>query len=200
VNKKKKMKRYEAIEEITKELKGDELVISANGKISRELFSIRDSACNFYMLGSMGLASSIGFGLSLSLPYKRVVVLDGDGNLLMNLGSLATIGHFAPSNLLHFLLDNEMHASTGGQRTVSSKVRLEEIARAVGYKTVKKVSSVQELRTVVSEILGSDSEREGPSFVLAKIESGEREVPRVSHEPQFIKKRFLTNLSNFTVT
>jgi len=115
-----KMKRYEAIEIITESLKGDELVISANGLISRELFTIKDSPRNFYMLGSMGLASSIGFGLAFSLPNKKVVVIDGDGNILMNLGSLATIGHFAPSNLIHFVLDNEMHASTGGQPTMQT--------------------------------------------------------------------------------
>ena len=188
-----KMKRYEAIEVITKALKGDELVISANGMISRELFSIKDSPSNFYMLGSMGLASSIGFGLAFSLPNKKVVVIDGDGNILMNLGSLATIGHFAPNNLIHFVLDNEMHASTGGQPTVSNTVRLEEVARAAGFQAVKKVSSIESLRTVVSEVLNS---AEGPSFVLVKIEKGEREVPRVSHEPTHIKNRFKEAIAN----
>lgn len=188
-----KMKRYEAIEVITKALKGDELVISANGMISRELFSIKDSPSNFYMLGSMGLASSIGFGLAFSLPNKKVVVIDGDGNILMNLGSLATIGHFAPNNLIHFVLDNEMHASTGGQPTVSNTARLEEVARAAGFQAVKKVSSIESLRTVVSEVLNS---AEGPSFVLVKIEKGEREVPRVSHEPTNIKSRFKEAIAN----
>lgn len=188
-----KMKRYEAIEVITKALKGDELVISANGMISRELFSIKDSPSNFYMLGSMGLASSIGFGLAFSLPDKKVIVIDGDGNILMNLGSLATIGHFAPNNLIHFVLDNEMHASTGGQPTVSNTARLEEVARAAGFQAVKKVSSIESLRTVVSEVLNS---AEGPSFVLVKIEKGEREVPRVSHEPTNIKSRFKEAIAN----
>jgi len=187
------MKRYEAIEVITKALKGDELVISANGMISRELFSIKDSPSNFYMLGSMGLASSIGFGLAFSLPNKKVVVIDGDGNILMNLGSLATIGHFAPNNLIHFVLDNEMHASTGGQPTVSNTARLEEVARAAGFQAVKKVSSIESLRTVVSEVLNS---AESPSFVLVKIEKGEREVPRVSHEPTNIKNRFKETIAN----
>ena len=180
------MKRYEAIEVITESLNGNELVISANGLISRELFSIKDSFHNFYMLGSMGLASSIGFGLAFSLPNKKVVVIDGDGNILMNLGSLATIGHFSLKNLVHFVLDNEMHASTGGQPTASNTMRLEEVASAAGYKNIKKIISIEELRTVVSEVLNS----EGPSFVLVKIEKGEKEVPRVSHEPTYIKNRF----------
>ena len=186
------MKRYEAIEVITESLNGDELVISANGLISRELFTIKDSPRNFYMLGSMGLASSIGFGLAYNLPDRKVVIIDGDGNILMNMGSLATIGHFAPSNLIHFVLDNEMHASTGGQPTVSNTVRLEEVASAAGFQAAKKVSSIENLRTVVSEVLSS----EGPSFVLVKIEKGEREVPRVSSEPTYLKIRFEEAIAN----
>jgi len=186
------MKRYEAIEVITESLKGDELVISANGKISRELFSIKDSSRNFYMLGSMGLASSIGFGLAYNLSNRKMVVIDGDGNILMNLGSLATIGHFAPSNLIHFVLDNEMHASTGGQPTVSNTMRLEEVANAAGFRAVRKASSIEDLRTVMSEVLNS----EGPSFVLVKIEKGEKEVSRVSYEPTHIKNRFKEAIAN----
>jgi sulfopyruvate decarboxylase beta subunit len=186
------MKRFEAFEVITESLKGDELVISANGLISRELFSIKDSPCNFYMLGSMGLASSIGFGLAFNLPNRKVIVIDGDGNILMNLGSLATIGHFAPNNLIHFVLDNEMHASTGGQPTVSNTVRLEDVARAAGFRAVRKVSSIESLRTVMSGVLSS----EGPSFVLVKIEKGEKEVPRVSYEPAYIKNRFEGAIAN----
>ena len=187
------MKRYEAIEVITKELKGDELVISANGKISRELFSIKDSSHNFYMLGSMGLASSIGFGLAYNLPNRKIVVIDGDGNILMNLGSLATIGHFAPGNLIHFVLDNEIHASTGGQPTVSNTLRLEEVASAAGFRAVRKVCSSEDLHVAVKEVLNS---AEGPSFVLIKVEKGEKEVPRVSYEPAYIKGRFKEAIGN----
>ncbi|MCD6456197.1 MAG: hypothetical protein J7K81_05345 [Methanophagales archaeon] len=79
------------------------------------------------------------------------MVIDGDGNILMNLGSLATIGHFAPNNLIHFALDNEMHASTGGQLTVSNTMRLEEVARAAGFRAAKKVSSIESLRTVAKK-------------------------------------------------
>lgn len=186
------MKRYEAIEVITESLKGDELVISANGMISRELFSIKDTTCNFYMLGSMGLASSIGFGLAYNSPNRKVVVIDGDGNILMNLGSLATIGHFALGNLIHFVLDNEMHASTGGQPTVSNTVKLEEVAIAAGFKIVKGVSSSEDLYMAIREVLNS----EGPSFILVKIEKGDKEVPRVSHEPIHIKNRFKEAIAN----
>lgn len=181
------MKRYEAIAVITESLKGDELVISANGMISRELFSIKDSPNNFYMLGSMGLASSIGFGLAYNSPNRKVVVIDGDGNILMNLGSLATISHFAPSNLVHFVLDNEMHASTGGQPTVSSTIKLEEVASAAGFKIVKRVSSSKDLYMAIREVLSS----EGPSFILVKVEKGDKDVPRISYKPTLIKSRFM---------
>jgi len=180
------MKRYEAIEVITQALKGDELVISANGMISRELFSIRDSAHNFYMMGSMGLASSIGFGLACNLPRRKVIVIDGDGNILMNLGSLATIGHFTPANLVHIVLDNEVHATTGGQPTVSNTARLEEMASAAGFTMAKRVSSSQDLRLVLGQALSA----KGPSFILVKVEEGEKETPRVSYEPTQIRNRF----------
>jgi len=181
------LKRFEAIEAITGCLKGDELIISANGMISRELFSIRDSENNFYMLGSMGLASSIGFGLAFLVPSRKVLILDGDGNILMNLGSLTTIGHFSPGNLLHIVLDNEIHASTGGQPTVSGTATLEDIALGAGFQKVKRVYETEELREAVSQFKGS----EGPLFILAKIEQGDKEVPRVPIDPVKIKERFM---------
>lgn len=181
------MKRSEAIDIIIKCLKGDELIISANGMISRELFSTKDSKHNFYMLGSMGLASSIGFGLAFLVPSRKVLIIDGDGNILMNLGSLATIGHFSPENLLHIVLDNKMYASTGGQVTVSGTVRLEDIAVAAGYHKAVKVHSVEGLREAVSLFASSG----GPFFILVKIERGEQEVPRVAITPSKIKERFM---------
>ena len=83
------------IEEITKMIK-DEIIISANGFISRNLYEVADSNSNFYMIGSMGLASSIGLGVALKNPRRKIFVFDGDGNILMNLGSLTTIGTLKP--------------------------------------------------------------------------------------------------------
>jgi len=135
------MKRFEAIQEIVRCLDGDELVVSSNGMISRELFTIADAPRNFYMIGSMGLASSIGLGLALSLPARQIVVIEGDGNVLMNLGSAATIDHLGPANLIQVVLDNEAHDSTGGQPTVSHTMRLEEVARAAGCPFAQIVAS-----------------------------------------------------------
>lgn len=144
------------------------------------------TAQNFYMLGSMGLASSIALGLSLTVPNRKVVVIDGDGNILMNLGSLASIGYSCPKNLVHIVLDNESYDSTGGQPTVSSTVKLEKMAEAAGYKTSKKVSDVGSLKHVVAEL----PRLEGPVFILIKIEKGREKTSRVLIAPEDIKKRF----------
>jgi len=180
------VKRREAIETIANVLKGDELIVTANGMISREMCAIKDKPNNFYMLGSMGLASSIGLGLALSLPKKTIVVIDGDGNILMNMGSLATIGDSAPKNLIHIVLDNESHDSTGGQPTVSKTVRLENVAKASGYKVTKRIYDDDTLEKQMKQLLSLS----GPSFVLVKIKRGGKEAPRVPHETETIKTRF----------
>ena len=180
------MKRYEAIEVITQSLRGSELVVSSTGMMSRELFTINDASQNFYMIGSMGLASSIGLGLALSLPEKQIIVIDGDGSILMNMGSMATIGRFAPKNLIHIVLDNEAHDSTGGQATVSNTVRLEEVAHATGYQLTQRVDSREGLRKAIRE-----SSQQGPAFFLIKVEKGGiEEIERVSYSPEEIKNRF----------
>ena len=99
-------------------------LISANGYISRNLYGIKDLNSNFYMIGSMGLASSIGLGVALKNKKKKIFVLDGDGNILMNLGSLTTIGTLKPQNLVHIVLDNGIHESTGNQPTHTNKIQL----------------------------------------------------------------------------
>ena len=180
------MKRYEAVQEIVTCLNGDELIVSSNGMISRELFTIDDAPRNFYMIGSMGLASSIGLGLALSLPARQVVVIEGDGNVLMNLGSAATIGHLGPANLVQVVLDNEAHDSTGGQPTVSHTVKLEDVARAAGYPVTQKVTTCEAIGPAVRAAFGR-----GPGFILVKVEKGSVEgIKRVSHAPEEIRARF----------
>ena len=127
------MIRKEAVKIITKSV-GKNPIISANGFMSRDLFEVNDKESNFYMIGSMGLASSIGLGIALKNVKKRVFVFDGDGNILMNLGSLVTIGSLKPKNLIHIVFDNNSHESTGGQPTNSSKIKLEKLAKNCNYK------------------------------------------------------------------
>ena len=107
---------------------GKNPIVTANGFMSRDLFEVNDKESNFYMIGSMGLASSIGLGIALKNPKKRIFIFDGDGNILMNLSSLVTIGFLKPKNLVHFVFDNSSHESTGGQPSMTSKIELQKIA------------------------------------------------------------------------
>lgn len=182
------MKMYEAIKILVDSL-DHELIIAANGFVSRELYCAKDSPKHFYMLGSMGLASSIGLGLAISTPGRRILVLDGDGNILMNLGSLATIGYLSPENLIHVVLDNESHESTGGQPTASGITKLDEVAKAANFRRVEKVDDPVSLKNAIEESLSSN----GPSFILVKIEKGIKEAPRVPVSPIDIKNRFVKN-------
>ena len=108
------MNRKEAISIVANKI-ANSPIISANGFISRDLFESYDKPSNFYMIGSMGLASSIGVGVALKNTKKKIYVFDGDGNILMNLGSFATIGFLKPKNLVHIIFDNSIHESTGGR-------------------------------------------------------------------------------------
>ncbi|MGR3218688.1 MAG: thiamine pyrophosphate-dependent enzyme [Candidatus Anammoxibacter sp.] len=181
------MKRIEAIETILNVL-DNELVILANGMICRESFITDDRPQNFYMLGSMGLAPAIGLGVALNKPSKKVVVFDGDGNLLMNLGTLTLTGTLLPENFYHFVFDNEVYGSTGDQPTLTSKIRLDKIAKAGGYKKTWLIDNVKELQTQTVECLKS----KGPVFVLVKINNEcNNEIERVSHSPVEIKERFM---------
>ena len=179
------MRRAEAIAIVLAHL-GDEVVVSANGWISRETCAAADRPENFYMLGSMGQASAIGLGLALTRPERRVVVFDGDGNLLMVLGVLAMIAERRPVNFLHVVFDNEVYGSTGGQRSLSAQVALDEMARAAGYARAARATEAAELNTAVAELIATP----GPSFLLVKVApEADGEAPRVPHEPEWIAER-----------
>ena len=158
------MKGTEAFEEIIP-LLTDEPVIHANGYICRESFNIKDREGNFYMIGSMGLASSIGLGVAVSYPSKKTVIIDGDGNVLMSMGTLAMIAAAAPKNLLHIVIDNEVYESTGSQRSLSNSVSLEKVAESAGYPQIKKVINKSHIKEAFQELM----EKDGPSFLLIKV-------------------------------
>jgi thiamine pyrophosphate-dependent acetolactate synthase large subunit-like protein len=180
--------REAAIQRVYEKLPADALVVCANGHVGREAHRVRDQKGNFYMIGSMGMAPSIALGVALVSPSRRVVVLDGDGNVLMAMGTLARVAASRPKNLLHVCLDNGEYASTGGQRTISTVVKLEEVARAAGYVRAVRVRSVDEIGAAVELALAGD----GPTFVLCEVAPGEPRdlAPRVSHEPPAIARRF----------
>jgi len=117
-----------------------DVLVSTTGYTSRELYAIADRPGHCYLVGAMGCASSVGLGLALARPDLRVTVLDGDGAALMRLGALAAIGLQAPPNLLHIVLDNRMHESTGGQPTASAHADLAAMAHDCGYPDVRRLS------------------------------------------------------------
>ncbi len=174
------MKRIEAIAAVA-EVAGDALIVCNIGFPSRELYAVKDRQENFYMLGSMGLASSIGLGLALARPKRRVIVIEGDGAVLMNLGTLATIANYAPKNYLLVILDNCCYGSTGSQPTCTHLgTDLAGMARAAGMKDVKKVADLDGLHTAL----------EGTGVIVAKVDPGNAEVPIIDISPEQILARF----------
>ena len=181
------MIRKEAIELCLDEIK-EQPIIAANGFISRDLFNAKDRNTNFYMIGSMGLASSIGLGVALKTPKKKIFVFDGDGNILMNLGSLTTIGSLKPKNLIHMVFDNSVHESTGSQPTNTNFVSIEKIAKACNYNhtfTVKTKNGFEKILRKIKKL-------KGPIMIVVKIQRSNCEKSaRINHEPTEIKERFM---------
>ncbi len=171
---------------------GSASVVHANGFICRESFSLGDRPQNFYMIGSMGLASAIGLGVALARPSEPAVVFDGDGNLLMNLGILPMIGGGPlmaggpPANFVHVVFDNDVYGSTGNQASPSRRARLDAIAAAAGYRRTAAVTDA----AAVGEAVVSALRDGGPAFVLAKVTAEEREAPRIPYPPEEIRDRF----------
>ena len=183
------MIRKEAISIIVEKM-SNQPIISANGFISRDLFDTCDRNSNFYMIGSMGLASSIGLGVALKSTKKKIFVFDGDGNILMNLGSLITIGITKPKNLVHVIFDNSSHESTGGQPTATNKIQLSKIAKSANYK-VFQVKTKNQLVRVLQKIKLIP----GPIMIIVKIEKGGVISKRINIEPTKIKNRFMNSLT-----
>jgi thiamine pyrophosphate-dependent acetolactate synthase large subunit-like protein len=174
------------------DLVGDSPVIHCNGYLCRESFALRDRTQNFYMIGSMGMASSIGLGVALARPDRKVFVFDGDGNVLMNLGALATIGATGPENLCHIVFDNGAYASTGYQKTLSDRVALEKVASAAGYRIVRRAEDQEGLRASASELFSGA----GPAFLLVRTDPKREDnrFGRITHSPEEITHRFMKAL------
>ena len=181
------MIRKAAISIVVKKI-GNHPIISANGFISRDLFEVCDKSSNFYMIGSMGLASSIGLGVALKNPRKSVFIFDGDGNILMNLGSLTTIASQKPKNLIHVVFDNSIHESTGGQPTNSNFVNIEKIAKVCNYNHTFTVKTKNNFLKILHKI----KKLKGPIMIVVKIQqSGGEKSKRVKILPIKIKERFM---------
>jgi phosphonopyruvate decarboxylase len=122
-----------------------DVLLATTGYTGRALYALGDEPNQFYMVGSMGCVSSLGLGLAVAQPDRRMLVIDGDGSVLMRMGALATLGRERPANLVHLLLDNGVHDSTGGQHTVAGAVDLTAVALACGYPQARRVSSLRDL-------------------------------------------------------
>lgn len=199
------MKRYTAIKTIVESihekdaLKDNTIFVSSNGMISRELYDIYDSGLNFYMLGSMGLAQSIALGIAMHTE-KYVVAFIGDGNLLMNMGSLATINGlissgFELNNLCIVILDNGCYDSTGGQKTCSQELELEQIAVRLGFDVIVPINQERLFECIGLIMQDQYSESSRPLLVHSIVEPGnENKVPRVLIYPIEISNRIRANI------
>lgn len=159
--------RMTAIEHCLTVLPQNTAIIASTGKTGRELFTLGDQDRFFYQVGSMGCASAIGLGVALNTQLP-VCVFDGDGAALMKLGNLATIGQQAPANLIHILLDNGVHDSTGGQQTASHSTDFSMVAKACGYQRVYRANSLAGLARACEDAL----QNPGPAFIHMNIKAG----------------------------
>ncbi len=161
-------------------------IVATTGKTGRELFTLADREQHLYQVGSMGCASGMGLGVALN-TRRKAVVIDGDGAALMKLGTLATIGAYAPGNLVHLLLDNGVHDSTGGQATVSPHVDFAAVALACGYRQAASCDSLAGFDAALGEALAV----EGPTFVHMRIAPGSLEkLGRPTIPPHEVARRF----------
>ena len=187
----------EEIVEIVSAAAGDDPIVSTTGKASRELFEIREArgeghGRDFLTVGSMGHASSIALGIAASKPKTRVWCIDGDGAVLMHMGSMAVIGSCAPKNLVHVVVNNQAHETVGGMPTVANAVDLPAVALACGYKLALSADNRESLDAALEEALRS----EGPVLVEAKCAIGARaDLGRPTTTPQQNKEAFMDFLA-----
>jgi len=176
--------RSEMLRTIQRCARPSDVVIATTGHIGRELYAAGDRDNQFYMVGAMGCASSFGLGLAISQPKRRVIVVDGDGAILMRMGALATIGQERPDNLVHVVLDNQAHESTGGQATASCSTDLGAVAAACGYARVLRARTAEELADCLHRSPG------GVTFVHVRIVAGSSgELPRPALGPDDVARR-----------
>lgn len=161
------MLRADALQAIYPELK-DRIVVTIMGAVAAELYTLGHQPTFFYLEHAMGMASSMGLGIALAMPQHKVIVLDGDGSLLMNLGALSTLARYRPGNLLHIVFDNESLLSVGGFPTATSTgTDLAGIARASGVPHVEEANAPERLKEVVAAALAGDT----LTTIVSKVEA-----------------------------
>ena len=183
-----RMPRMEAIRIVRETISNECAVIATTGKIGRELFTLGDSHNQLYVVGSMGCAAAIGFGIQHVRPKQRVIILDGDGAALMKMGSFVTIGYYKAERLIHIILDNETYESTGGQRSVSPSVDFCKVGSACGYRQCYRADTKSDLISAIN----SATELPGPSLIHIKVSCGSApDLGRPTLKPFQVKERFM---------
>lgn len=178
--------RREVVAQILKQ-RGDTLVVTGLGSTCWDATAAGDDPRNFYVWGAMGGATMIGLGLALAQPTRRVLVITGDGEILMGLGSLATVAVQHPANLSIVVIDNERYGETGMQDThTRSGVDLAGIAEAAGFPYSARVHTGQELQTLIPSLYTNN----GPTFAVVKVMA--RSYPTVlpARDGTYLKNRF----------
>jgi phosphonopyruvate decarboxylase len=184
--------RVQVLERFLAVLSEEAAVIATTGKCGRELFTLADRPQHLYQVGSMGCASAMALGVALNVS-RPTVVLDGDGAALMKMGNLATIGAKAPRNLIHLILDNGVHDSTGGQQTVSSAIDFAEVASACGYAQTTICDDLVSFEEALQATLASP----GPHLVHVRILPGSMaKLGRPTIAPHEVAARFRSFLSD----
>jgi len=177
--------RIDALKLVQEQAPADAAIIATTGKCGRELFTLGDREQQIYLVGSMGCASAVGLGVSLNVE-QPVIVLDGDGAALMKMGNTATIGAYSPRNLVHIVLDNGVHDSTGGQGTVSPGVDFAGVAHSCGYATSAIADALPEFAASLREALATP----GPHMLHWRIAEGSLEkLGRPTVHPPEIARR-----------
>jgi len=186
--------RNEALKIVSKVAEKDAVIIATTGYTGRELYEIEDRENQLYMVGSMGCALPLGFGMAITKSKLKIYVIDGDGALLMRTGTMATVGAHQPENLIHILLDNEVHESTGGQGTVSGGVSFSTIAKGFGYKNTFSSDKLEEFE----DLLNSASSQSGTTFIHFKIKKGTlKDLGRPVITPVQVKERLIQYLNKY---
>jgi len=194
------LNREEAMKLIVNNLDSQNIIISTTGKISRELFEYREELgqehkTDFLTVGSMGHSSQIALGIALQKQDKQIYCFDGDGSVIMHMGSLAIIGQQAPKNFKHIIFNNGAHDSVGGQPTVGFEINLQSIAKDCGYKTTLKAESKLE----VIEKINLIKSVEGPAFLEIKVNKGARkDLGRPTKSSKENKKDFMGFLEKWS--
>ena len=192
------MSREQAIQIVVDKLREDDIVVSTTGMISRELFEYREAkqqghGHDFLTVGSMGHASQIALGIALQKPNRRVFCFDGDGAMLMHMGSMAIVGEYSPKNMVHIVFNNGAHDSVGGQPTVGQQIDVEVIAKAVGYADVISVDNPMALMAAMNHV--NSAVMDGVSLINVNVHKGNRkDLGRPTTTPKGNKNALMEEL------